>query len=250
MKLALTDLVLRKLPHPTKGQVRYFDENLPAFGVTVGAQSKTFIIVHGPRRVLSTIGRYPEVSLADARKEAKRLLVHPPEKTTSASLIATVDDYLKDCRTRLRPATLREYNRHLKIAPSIRLKELSKTKVDLHEPHAVNAWKVFANWCVRNELLEKNPFLHIPIVYGKRSRVLSDAEVSTIMNYEDGRFSDFLKLCILTGQRKTEVATFRQAWIVGDTVTVPASVAKNGKEHVIAFNLLTAKYLPEGKRPV
>ena len=111
------------------------------------------------------------------------------------------------------------------------------------------AWKIFANWCIKNELLDKNPFLHIPISYGKRSRVLSDDEVAAIMCYEDGRYSDLLKLCILTGQRRNEVATIRQAWIKDDTLTIPAKVAKNGKEHTIAFNLLTARHLPTEDRP-
>lgn len=129
--------------------------------------------------------------------------------------------------------------------PDISLSKLTRRNVEVLNAHQTIAWKVFVNWCIRNELLDKNPFLHIPIVYGKRSRVLSDAEVATIMTYQDGRYSDFLKLCILTGQRKTEVATLRQAWLSGDTLTIPASVAKNGKEHTIAFNLLTAQHLPK-----
>ena len=79
----------------------------------------------------------------------------------------------------------------------------------------------------------------------KDVRQLTDAEVATIMRYEDGRYSDFLKLCLLTGQRRSEVASIRQAWLAGDTLTIPASVAKNGKEHVTAFNLLTALHLPK-----
>lgn len=244
MRIAFTDLLLRKLRHPETGQVRYFDEHLPAFGLTVGTRSKTFIVIRGPSRKLSTVGRYPDLSLAEARKLAKRMLAEEPDRLPSVSLQSTIQTYLDECEKRLRPKTVIEYRRHLRTAPNIKLTALKKTSVKLNEPHAVNTWKVFSNWCIRNELLDKNPFLHIPVVYGKRSRVLSDDEVATIMSYEDGRFSDFLKLCILTGQRKTEVATIRQAWIKDDTLTIPAEVAKNGKEHTIAFNLLTAKHLP------
>lgn len=244
----LTDLDIRQLPFAER-QVRYYDSATPNFGITVGKRTKTFFAVVGPRRTMRSIGTYPEISLADARKQAKRLMAELPEKGVPITVAAAVDVYLKDCATRIRPGTLVEYRRHLLKHPAIPLAKLTRKNVAVDRPHQTIAWKVFANWCIRNELLEKNPFLHIPIVYGKRSRVLSDAEVSIIMNYEDGRFSDFLKLCILTGQRKTEVATFRQAWIAGDTITVPANVAKNGKEHVIAFNLLTAKYLPKEDQP-
>lgn len=249
MRIAFTDLSLRKLAHPEKGQARYFDEHLPAFGLTVGKLTKTFIVIHGPNRKLRTIGKYPEVSLADARRAAKRMLAEEPERNGTANLQTIVRTYLDECRKRLRHNTYREYERHLRKAPNIKLRSIKKTSVKLDEPHAINAWKVFANWCIKNELLEKNPFLHIPVVYGKRARVLADEEIRTIMQYEDGRFSNFLKLCILTGQRKTEVATIRQAWLKGDTLTIPSVVAKNGREHSIAFNLLTARYLPREDLP-
>ena len=242
--LRLTDLSVRQLPYEQR-QTRYYDVTTPNFGVTVGRRTKTFFAVVGARRTLKSIGTYPEISLADARKEAKRLFAEVPEKYLPMSLTVAVALYLEDCATRIRPGTLIEYKRHLMKHPDLQLAKLTRHHVTLDTPHQTIAWKVFANWCIRNELLDKNPFLHIPISYGKRSRVLTDDELITVWNYEDGRFSQFLKLAILTGQRKTEVATIRQAWISGDTITVPATVAKNGKEHTIAFNLLTASVLPK-----
>ena len=240
----LTDLSIRQLPL-AKGQRRYFDAAMPNFGITVGARTKTFFVVVGTNRKLKSIGQYPDISLADARKEAKRLAVQMPEEKPSMSLSRAVASYLADCATRLRQGTVIEYQRHLRRHPDIPLAKLTKHTVEVANAHQTIAWKVFANWCIRNELLDKNPFLYIPIVYGKRSRVLTDDEVRTIMCYEDGRYSDFLKLCLLTGQRRTEVASIRQAWLAGDTLTIPASVAKNGKEHVTAFNLYTAMHLPK-----
>lgn len=218
---------------------------MPNFGVTVGARTKTFFVVVGVNRRLRSIGKYPDISLSDARKEAKRLSVNAPLEKPTVSLARAVESYLADCATRLRPGTITEYKRHLLKRPDIPLAKLTKHNVEVSNAHQTIAWKVFANWCIRNELLDKNPFLYIPIVYGKRSRVLTDSEVATIMHYEDGRYSDFLKLCLLTGQRRSEVASIRQAWLSEDTLTIPASRAKNGKEHVIAFNLLTAMHLPK-----
>jgi integrase len=246
--LRLTDLSIRQLPFAS-GQQRYFDVATPNFGVTVGARTKSFFVVVGANRKLHSIGKYPDISLSDARKEAKRLMVQPPQEKPSIRLGDAVDRYLKDCATRMRPGTLIEYRRHLLKHPDVPLAKLTKHNVEVANAHQTIAWKVFANWCIRNDLLEKNPFLYLPVVYGKRSRVLTDGEVATIMRYDDGRFSDILKLCLLTGQRRTEVASIKQAWLTGDTLTIPAHVAKNRKEHTIAFNLLTALHLPKADAP-
>jgi hypothetical protein len=73
--MKLTDIVLRNLPVPEEGQKTCQDDSLPGFGVRVSpGGTKTFVVVYGYRRDRRTIGRYPVISLADARTEAKRLL--------------------------------------------------------------------------------------------------------------------------------------------------------------------------------
>jgi hypothetical protein len=76
-KIALTDITLRNLPPPQKGQQDIWDAGFPAFGVRVSqGGSKTFVLnIHNSRRA---IGRYPVISLAQARSEARRMLA---EKT-------------------------------------------------------------------------------------------------------------------------------------------------------------------------
>lgn len=245
MRLSFTDLGIKKLPHPDKGQVRYFDTNLPAFGLTVGKRTKTFIVVRGRARKLTTIGRYPDISLQDARREAKRLLVHSDIPKATNHLPDAVLAFLNEVKDSVRPKTLDQYTYYLKSAPAIALTDLTKHHLRNPTPHQVAAWKVFCNWCVRNQLLERNPFANVHVEYGQRSRVLTDEEVATIMAYDAPPFSHILKLCLLTGQRKGEVTQFCPEWIEGDTITIPAAVAKNGHEHTIPFNLLTAKYLKE-----
>jgi len=57
------------LKAPPSGQVDYWDVTTRAFGVRVSqAGSKTFVAKVRNRRV--TIGRYPDCSLAEARKKA------------------------------------------------------------------------------------------------------------------------------------------------------------------------------------
>ena len=69
--LQLTDVSVRALKPPTKGQRLYRDKTLRGFGVRVSqGGTKTFVVVYGFNRQFTTIGRYPTVSLKDARIEA------------------------------------------------------------------------------------------------------------------------------------------------------------------------------------
>ncbi len=241
-KLRLNDIVVRHLSQES-GQKRYFDETLPGFGVTVGTRAKTFFVLRGAKRQLTTIGRYPEISLADARNEAKRLLVQEPEDKPPTRLVEAVAAYLSDCETRLRPSSVTAYRNVLRNAPDIALTEASKKTITATDPHEIKAYKALFNWCLREELTDRNPFQYSSVSFTQRSRVLSDDELRKIWAYDHPPYSDIIKLCILTGQRVGEVTKFNQAWIQGDTITIPAEVSKNGKEHTLPFNMLTAKYL-------
>ena len=68
-RLHLTDVAVRALKPPTSGQVDYWDSVTRGFGVRVSqAGAKTFVAKVKNQRV--TLGRYPDVSLADARRKA------------------------------------------------------------------------------------------------------------------------------------------------------------------------------------
>src|SRR4051812_44862798 len=75
--MRLTDITIRSLPLPAKGQRTYFDDVLPNFGCRVSqGGTRSFVVQHGVDRQLVTIGRYhPDIlPLAKARAEAKRIL--------------------------------------------------------------------------------------------------------------------------------------------------------------------------------
>lgn len=178
--LRLTDLTLRQLPFTEAGQRRYFDETTPGFGVTVGTRTKTFIVVRGKKRQLTTIGRYPAISLHDARKEAKRLLVQEPEENAATGLVEAVAGFLKDCEGRLRPTSVRAYHFALRNAPNITLKEANRRTVPATTAHEIKAYKALFNWAMREELVDRNPFAHSQVTFEKRSRVLTDDELRAV----------------------------------------------------------------------
>ncbi|UFX44194.1 Arm DNA-binding domain-containing protein [Bradyrhizobium sp. 41S5] len=71
--MAFSDVGLRSISPPPKGQICYWDDKLPTFGFRVSqGGSKTFVL--NRKNSLITIGRFPTISLSQARTEAKRLL--------------------------------------------------------------------------------------------------------------------------------------------------------------------------------
>ena len=62
----LTDVVVSRLKTPGT----YYDESTPAFAIRVGKNRKTWVVIRGRERERTNIGKYPQLGLADARKEA------------------------------------------------------------------------------------------------------------------------------------------------------------------------------------
>jgi integrase len=67
--------------------------------------------------------------------------------------------------------------------------------------------------------------------------VLTDDELSQILVAagEAGTFGPFIRMLAYTGMRRTETARMEREWINGQTITIPAHVCKNGREHRFPF---------------
>lgn len=73
--MARADMTLQKLLAPAKGQKFYANDSIPGFGVRVSqGGSKSFLVIVGKERQHITLGRYPIVSLAQARERARTIL--------------------------------------------------------------------------------------------------------------------------------------------------------------------------------
>jgi hypothetical protein len=73
----LTDTSVRKLKAPATGQTEVWDGRIPGFGVRVTPKgTKSFILLYrsGGRQRRLTIGRYPALTLSDARRKAQGAL--------------------------------------------------------------------------------------------------------------------------------------------------------------------------------
>ena len=107
-KTQLTDISIRSLKPPEKGQVTYWDNSLSGFGMRVSqGGAKIFVIVHGANRRRTSMGRYPVIKLSEARIEAKRLLAEftlGKTKPVSITFEAAQIRFLEACRQKNRPS--------------------------------------------------------------------------------------------------------------------------------------------------
>ncbi len=67
--LHLTDLSVRAI-RPSDRYVTYWSDTTPGFGIRIGKHSRTWTVMRGRTRERVSIGRYPNLSLSEARKEA------------------------------------------------------------------------------------------------------------------------------------------------------------------------------------
>jgi Arm DNA-binding domain len=229
-RVRLTDISLRQLPVPEKGQRIYFDDTLPSFGCRISrGGTRSFIIQHGADRQLITIGRYPTISLSDARAEAKRILAERTlgkHRSKSIPFADAVVLFLAACVRRNKPRTVKDYtrllNRHFsfgrtqlsEIMPqdiNRRLDRLQETPAE--QAYALVVIKVFFNWAFRRHYVDTNPCARLmrSARATARERVLTDTELTAIYRTAiggDDNISFIVALLVLTGQRRGEVGAF------------------------------------------
>lgn len=244
MRVALSDLAIRRLNPPEQGQAKYRDTVLPGFGVIVGQRTKTFFITVGKKRRNVTVGRYPDMNLATARREAIRLMTDTPGKHQIERLPQLADAYLTDCRLRLRPKSVLAYETILKHAPDILISKVDKTTVKVGTAHEVKAYKAMFNWAMQEEICGKNPFAHMTARFGQRDRVLSVDEIRAVWEYCHEPYTTIVKLLLLTGQRRGQIWRYDPAWLKGDLISFPPDAMKSGRSHQIPVGSLTRSLLP------
>ncbi len=231
MRIALTDMAIRKLTPPEKGQLKVWDTKLPGFGVVVGKRTKTFTVVYGEDRRNKSIGRYPQISLSDARKEAMAVLAHPGTQTRQSVQFSDAKKmFLADCEARLRTTTVDRYRFALM---GITDKPLDDISTKITDPNQLKALKAMFNWCIDHNLTDRNPFIRRRVIFNTRERLLTDDEVASILSYDHKPYSDIVKLLFMTGQRRNQIWKFDPKWQTDELITFPSTVMKSKREHII-----------------
>jgi len=220
-----------------------------------------------------TLGQYPAIDLKAARELARQAKgkiesgADPgvEKKAEKAKAFVPANDLVEDviarfiaqyAKRKLKASTAAEAERLLnkEIVPVWRGRRLSEIKrPDIHNlldgiidraPVTANrtlSWlKRVCSWAIERGLIEANPCGGIkpPAAETSRERILSDDELAAIWQASEGLgapYRAFVRLLILTGQRRSEIAEMRwkeidlenRAW------TLPAARAKNGRAHQI-----------------
>lgn len=258
-KTVLSDPGVRSLPLPASGNSYYWDTALKGFGVRVSPKgTRTFLALVGSGK-RHTIGRYPLISLAEARAEAKRVLAQKTlntyEKPHTVSWEAAVERYLAACADKNRPRTVADYKKHLarfafkgRRLSSIKKRDvtgvLETIEAKSMRAHVLTSVKAFFSWCAGQGYIDQTPLVGLknaPQRAVKAKHALSHEELRTTLTAalkHPYPFGPIVALLILTGQRRNEIASLEWKRITNDTITIPGEIAKNHLEHTIPYGEL------------
>ena len=257
-KIDLSDAGVRSLKAPLEGTVDYWDTKLPGFGCRVSqGGAKSFILKLDNSR--KAIGRYPLISLGEARVEAKRLMAEKilgKTRSPTISCAAAVEEFLEEKAARRRAITVADHKRHLRLLDlkgqlaEIREADLSrklKTLTRSEFNHRLACAKTFFTWAQKKRYITDNPTIGFSShTMASRSRVLTDSELAavwTAAEQAEGHFGTIVRLLILTGMRRGECAALQKSWIRSSTITLPKDATKNGREHTFPIGTLGASLL-------
>jgi hypothetical protein len=108
---------------------------------------------------------------------------------------------------------------------------------------ALGAVRRFFNWCIERDILATSPCAGVkpPSPEQSRDRILSDDELKQVWHAADqepGQFGPLVKLLILTGQRRSEVAhmTWAELDLPNRLWTLPRERTKNYERHEVPLS--------------
>lgn len=252
MRANLTDLSVQRLK-PTERQFIVWDTNLPAFGVKVSARTKSFVVKVGAK--LTTIGRYPDMALKEARTNAKAAQVAKTSEGAPRTIKTYPEAVLAFLEAKKGQITLHShkcYTRYLNVF-TFTGPVHAITKADIREqlktlsgkPHAQNfafiTMRTLMNWCLQEEIIDRHPMHRSspPNKVPSRERVLTDDELRKVWNAAtDFPYGNIVRILMLTGQRREEVAALKDA---PDVLTF--SKTKNGTTHTLPITPLVREHL-------
>ncbi len=267
MTQILTTKSLDALPPATTKRYEVRDQKTNGLHVRVSTTGAkvfyTMVRPNGSRKRIK-IGPYPVVSLADARRKAMEIArdveLGEFDKTpdipveTAPTLGEAIPQFIelyakprnKDWKRT--QSVLHKFD-GLKNRPidQIKRQDVNKVLDDIiangtptRANRALSAIKKLMNWYVMRGDIETSPvaLLRPPTPEIPRDRVLNDDEIRAIWRHSEKEgypFGPFLKLLMMTGQRRTEVAAMRWSELNLDEGIweLPANRVKNGRLHIV-----------------
>lgn len=263
--LNLTELSVRALKG-SDSYITYWDTSTPGFGVRVGKRSKTWTVMRGRSRERITIGRYPDLSVAEARAEAKRRLaetdtVKQATKTFTEAREEFLEQNYRDAAPLTKYQVSRLLEKHFKSLEAMQLTEIDDADIKKaldklsdrpsEQLHAYRSIRAFLTWCVRppRRYIRHSPMegYEPPGRDKKGTRILTDDELKAVWKVTEASPYSVFRLLILWGTRNSETCALERIWVKDDVLTIPGRETKNGRDHAIPILPLAKATLDSAK---
>ncbi|PYC47266.1 integrase [Litorivita pollutaquae] len=260
-----TKFIETRKPDPEK-RIDFRDTIVPGLVLRVSTSGTKTFSFHkriGGKMKRLTIGRFGTFTLTQARERARQILYEVEtgrfEANTGIETEAkpTLGEVIPDYIEKHAKVHNRDWKNKARLLGKFsglygkRIDEITRADVVkacdvIHKSAPVSANRALAHlkhlmgWCVERGMIDASPIAGMKPLSKERSRerVLTDVELGVLWAACDAEgypFGDCMKLLILSGQRRAEVAEMR--WSELDLEkrlwTLPSSRAKNGKQHTV-----------------
>jgi len=268
--MSLTDRSIAAISPPPSGQKLYLDPSLPGFGIRVSqGGSKTFVLTIGQDRRRLTIGRYPIVTLSQAREKARTILARRQlglDHQLTPYFSEARDQFLSSREGRIRPSTFRRdvsvlrrfsalsKRRIADIMPDVVQDIIDRIPAPTARSEAVQRFSSLIRHLQRRGDINHWPAERLEgrMVPRYRERVLSTTELAQVLSTacawrEAGnQYGTIVELLILTGQRRQQIGSLESHHLNFEegTITWPPELMKTGKRHTIPMADAVRALLP------
>ncbi len=273
MKLTDASVAGLKLPQG-KSELLVFDGTLPGFGVRLRAGGKrTWIVQYrlGRQQRRLSLGAVEAFDATKARKRAKDAIARvqlgqDPQvekidartpKARELTLSDVIERYLPHVERKLKASTysgvVLHLRKHWSPLHAYELQNLERRHVAAElsriaagsGPYGANrsraALSALFAWAIGEGLADANPVVGTNKATDEiaRDRVLSDNEIGLVWQHAGaGQYGAIVRLLLLTGQRREEVAAMQWSELDLDkgVWSLPASRTKNGRPHDVPLS--------------
>lgn len=272
----LTDLFAERVKPPARGRIEYFDAAFGGLALRVTDKGHKSWSLHyrvGGRLRRLTIGSYPAIKPAEARREASRALDRVRQGSDPAedkrahrltlphqSVAQIARDYLDRVQRNAAPNTYRvtkhTFERDVlpiwknRLIHTITRGDVHRVidpilarRADVHANRVVARLRAFFNWAVERDHLSASPIvgMKLPTKERPRDRVLSDDELRWLLwaaEVVEWPFGPLVKMLLLTAQRRDEVARMEWSEVNFEkrNWTQPREKTKNDQAHNVQLS--------------
>lgn len=269
MRKALSDKTIAALkPALKRYEVR--DAHLPGFGVRVSPTGQKSLFVsyrYGTEQRRMALGKYPRVTLAQARQKALDALRHVDDgidparvrRVQSHLVVAVLDEFIEKyakvktkgwkatkallLREVVGPYGQRDIRKLQRVDIIWVLDDMVARGANAQANRFLAHVRKMLNWCVERGIIETNPANGIKAQCKEeaRERVLNDEELQRLIpgcRKAGYPFGDLFEAMLLTAQRRGEVSGMR--WSELDLPNriwhLPAHRVKNARAHTVPLS--------------